>query len=609
MIAIGCENISLSYGIDVILDKITFSINEGEKLGIVGVNGAGKTTLIRILSGEAEPDEGNVYIAKNTSVGVLRQHVGYESEKSVYDALVSEFDPSGINDVNLLEQKKGEYISRVKGFLKNLGFTDEQMNSVPVNTLSGGQKTRIALASLLLKEHGLLILDEPTNHLDISALNWLEDHIKSLKKTVLVISHDRFFLDKVTTKTLEIEHHKAKLYNGNYTFYANQKKTDREIQERHYKNQQKEIARIEAYIENQRRWNRERNIIAAESRQKQLDKMVREKRPDALPDKIRLSFGTAGRSGDDVLSLRGITKAFDSKILFEDISFEVKYKDRLFLFGENGCGKSTLIKIIAGRLAADKGVIDVGYNVFPAYYDQENQDLNPQNTVMDELWSMNETLAPGEIRSILARFLFIGDDCFKVVGTLSGGERARLTFAKLLMSKSNLLILDEPTNHLDIDSREALEQALTEYEGTILAVSHDRYFIDKLSTRMLVFNATENGKLFDYKGSYSEYLDYSEKYLSGNTITNEKGDVMTAAKADFISKKAEQAEIRRHKHKIETAKKEIERIEKRITEIDVEAEASATDHHKLAELYEEKSDLEEKLMEYYEFLDENSIDL
>ena len=609
MIAIGCENISLSYGIDVILDKITFSINEGEKLGIVGVNGAGKTTLIRILSGEAEPDEGNVYIAKNTSVGVLRQHVGYESEKSVYDALVSEFDPSGINDVNLLEQKKGEYISRVKGFLKNLGFTDEQMNSVPVNTLSGGQKTRIALASLLLKEHGLLILDEPTNHLDISALNWLEDHIKSLKKTVLVISHDRFFLDKVTTNTLEIEHHKAKLYNGNLTLYANQKKTDREIQERHNKNQQKEIARIEAYIENQRRWNRERNIIAAESRQKQLDKMVREKRPDALPDKIRLSFGTAGRSGDDVLSLRGITKAFDSKILFEDITFEVKYKDRLFLFGENGCGKSTLIKIIAGRLAADKGVIDVGYNVFPAYYDQENQDLNPQNTVMDELWSMNETLAPGEIRSILARFLFIGDDCFKVVGTLSGGERARLTFAKLLMSKSNLLILDEPTNHLDIDSREALEQALTEYEGTILAVSHDRYFIDKLSTRMLVFNATENGKLFDYKGSYSEYLNYSEKYLSGNMITNEKGDVMTAAKADFISKKAEQAEIRRHKHKIETAKKEIERIEKRITEIDVEAEASATDHHKLAELYEEKSDLEEKLMEYYEFLDENSIDL
>jgi ATP-binding cassette subfamily F protein 3 len=310
-----------------------------------------------------------------------------------------------------------------------------------------------------------------------------------------------------------------------------------------------------------------------------------------------------------VLSVRGLSKAFDNKNLFDDISFEVKYKDHLFLFGENGCGKSTLIKIIAGRLFADKGVIDVGYNVYPAYYDQENQDLNPQNTVMDELWSMNETLAPGEIRSILARFLFIGDDCFKVVGTLSGGERARLTFAKLLMSKSNLLILDEPTNHLDIDSREALEQALNEYEGTIIAVSHDRYFIDKLSTRMLVFNATETGKLFDYKGSYSEYIDYKDKYLLGKVTLDSKGDVITASKADFISKKAEQAEIRRHKHKIEISKKEIERIEKRITEIDLEAESSATDHHKLAYLFEEKSELEEKLMAHYEFLDENSIEI
>ena len=609
MIAIGCENISLSYGIDVILDKITFSINEGEKLGIVGVNGAGKTTLIRILSGESEPDEGNVYIAKNTSVGVLKQHVGYESDKSVYDALVAEFDSTGISDVNLLEQKRGEYVSRVKGFLKNLGFSDDEMTSVPVNLLSGGQKTRIALASLLLKNHDLLILDEPTNHLDISALNWLEEHIKSLKKTVIVISHDRFFLDKVTTKTLEIENHKGKLYNGNYTFYANQKKTDREIQERHYKNQQKEIARIEAYIENQRRWNRERNIIAAESRQKQLDKMVREKRPDALPDKIKLSFGNAGRSGDDVLSIRGISKAFDSKLLFEDVSFEVKYRDKLFLFGENGCGKSTLIKIIAGRLAADSGIIDIGYNVYPAYYDQENQDLNVSNTVMDELWSMNEMLAPGEIRSILARFLFIGDDCFKIVGTLSGGERARLTFAKLLMSKSNLLILDEPTNHLDIDSREALESALQEYEGTIIAVSHDRYFIDKLSSRMIVFNATEKGKLFDYKGGYSEYVEYNEKYLSPVAQGEGKAEIMTAAKVEFMNKKAAQSEQRRHKHKIETAKKEVERIEKRLVEIDLETEEAATDHHKLAELYEEKTMLEEKLMEHYEFLDENSVDL
>ena len=609
MIAIGCENISLSYGIDVILDKVTFSINEGERLGIVGVNGAGKTTLIRILTGESYADEGNVYIAKNTSVGVLKQYVGYESESDVYTALVNEFNDSMYHDQNDLESKKGEYISRVKGFLKNLGFSENEMYNTPVSALSGGQKTRIALASLLLKDHDLLILDEPTNHLDISALAWLEDHLKSVKKTVLVISHDRYFLDKVTTKTLEIENTRAKLYNGNYTYYVNQKKTDREIQERHYKNQQREIARIEAYIENQRRWNRERNIIAAESRQKQLDKMVREKRPDQLPDKIRLSFGSAGRSGDDVLSLRGISKAFGSKVLFDDIGFELGYKDRMFLFGDNGCGKSTLIKIIAGRIPADKGVIDVGYNVFPAYYDQENQDLCDSNTVMDELWSMNETLAPGEIRSLLARFLFVGDDCFKTVGTLSGGERARLTFAKLLMSKSNLLILDEPTNHLDINSREALENALVDYEGTIIAVSHDRYFIDKLATRMMVFNAQESGKLFDYKGGFSEFLEYRERFLINGSDNSSAQNVITAAKADFINKKAELSEKRRFNNKIERSKKEVVEIERRIEEIDKETLEAATDHHKLAELYEEKEKLDEKLLELYEFLTENDIEL
>ncbi|MBR2474492.1 MAG: ABC-F family ATP-binding cassette domain-containing protein [Clostridia bacterium] len=608
MIAIGCENISLSFGVDVILDKVTFSINEGERLGIVGVNGAGKTSLIRILTGEAESDGGNVYIAKNASVGVLKQHVGYESENDVYTALVSEFDLTEFNDINELEKKKGEYISRVKGFLKNLGFSEDEMFNTPVSALSGGQKTRIALASLLLKNHDILILDEPTNHLDISALAWLEEHIKAIKKTVLVISHDRYFLDKVTTKTLEIENKKAKLYNGNYSFYANQKKTDREIQEKHYKNQQKEIARIEAYIENQRRWNRERNIIAAESRQKQLDKMVREKRPEALPDKIKLSFGSAGRSGDDVLALRGITKSFGNKNLFSDIAFELHYKDRMFLFGENGCGKSTLIKIIAGRIPADKGVVDIGYNVYPAYYDQENQDLCNENTVMDELWSMNETLSPGEIRGILARFLFRGDDCFKVVGTLSGGERARLTFAKLLMSKSNLLILDEPTNHLDIDSREALENALFEYEGTIIAVSHDRYFIDKLSTRMMVFNAQEKGKLFDYKGGYSDYVAYSEQYMSSeNAGTNEQ--TVSTSKAEFMNKKAELAEKRKLQNKIERSKKEVVEIEARMTEIDKECEAAATDHNRLSQLYEEKERLDERLLELYEFLTDNGIEL
>ncbi len=606
MIALGCENISLSYGVDVILERVSFSINQGEKLGIVGVNGAGKTTLLNILSGASEPDSGKVFLSKNSSLGVLRQHVGYESDKNIYDELVSGFNPPNINDIGAIEAAKGEYISRIRGFLKNLGFNDEQMYNMPISALSGGQKTRIALAALLLRDYDILMLDEPTNHLDINALNWLEDYLKSSGKTVLIISHDRYFLDRVTTKTLEIENHKAKIYNGNYSYYAEKKKTDREIQEKHYKDQQKEIARIEAYIANQRKWNRERNIIAAESREKMLAKMVREKKPENLPSKIKLKFNSAGRSGDDVLSVRGIAKSFGDKTLFSEVSFELKYQDRAFLFGENGCGKSTLIKIIAGRLPPDKGAVDCGYNVYLGYYDQENQDLCGENTVMDELWSVNDSASPGEIRSLLARFLFIGDDCFKLVSSLSGGERARLTLAKLLMSKNNFLILDEPTNHLDINSREALESALLEYEGTLLAVSHDRYFISKLSNRMLVFGAFENGKIFDYKGGYADYQAYISR-LNQNTVTPADEKAISSAKGEYLRKKEEAAARRRFAHKIEVACKEVEQIEKRIAEIDEECSTkSASDHNRLSELFEEKSRLEEKLLVHYEFLMENS---
>lgn len=607
MIALGCENISLSFGTDVVLDKITFSINEGERLGIVGVNGAGKTSLIRILTGESEADSGNVFVGKRMTVGLLKQHISYESELSVYDALVSEYVEDLNTDLNAREQAKGEYLSRVRGFLKNLGFNDTEITNTPISVLSGGQKTRIAIASLLLKNYDILILDEPTNHLDISALAWLEDYLCSIKKTVVVISHDRYFLDRVTTKTFEIENHKGKLYNGNYTYYVNQKKSDREIQERHYKNRQKEIARIEAYIEQQRRWNRERNIIAAESREKQLAKAEKVERPEALPDKIKLSFGTAERSGDDVLTVRNISKSYNKRVLFENASFELKYKDRMFLFGKNGCGKSTLLKIIAGRITSDFGTVDIGYNVYPAYYDQENQDLNVSNTVMDELWSVNEALSPTEIRSILARFLFYGDACFKTVATLSGGERARLTFAKLLMSKSNLLILDEPTNHLDINSREALEDALLEYGGTIIAVSHDRYFIDKLSTRMLVFDIDNSKRLFDYKGNYTEFVKYKNKYLdTANTVASTQ-IAPTESKAQFLNQKARQAEIRKLNSKIERSKNEVADIEAKILELDKKIELAATDHKQLTVLYETKQQLEEHLLELYEFLDNNDV--
>ena len=605
MIAIGCENLSLSYGTDVILERITFSINEGDRVGIVGVNGAGKTSLFRFLCGEAEPDSGSVFICKGKSIGYLKQHIEYESDKVLIDDLVSRYVPPKTDDTNVLERHKGEYLSRCRGILKNLGFTDEQSSSLIVSKLSGGQKTRLALAAMLLRDDDILMLDEPTNHLDISALSWLEDLLRTSKKTVLVISHDRYFLDSVTQKTLEIENHHAKLYNGNYTTFVQKKNTEREIQERHYQNQQKEIARIEAYIEQQKRWNRERNIIAAESRQKMLDKMVREERPEALPDKIRLTFNSAGRSGDDVLSVRNLAKSYPGKPLFSNLSFELKYRDHAFIYGENGCGKSTLIKIIAGKLAPEKGIIDCGYNVISGYYDQENQQLCETSTVMDELWSINESMSPAEIRNTLALFLFRGDDCYKQVSTLSGGEKARLSLAKLILSKNNLLILDEPTNHLDINSREALENALLEYDGTILAVSHDRYFIKKLATRMLVFGALEEGKLFDYNGTYEEYLSYRERFILPSTqeaTTPQKTD--SSNKAAYLKKKEEQAEERKRLSKIQNAKKKAADLESRLTSIDEETEKCISDHVKLAELWEEKEKAEEELMSIYEFLEE-----
>ncbi len=607
MTAIACENISLSYGTDVILDKITFSINEGDKLGIIGVNGAGKTTLINILTGELQPDSGKVYLPKNLKTGYLKQNIDFDSDKPVFYALSDRFTYTG-SDENSLEQQKGEYLSRVKGFLKNLGFSDDEMYELPLSSLSGGQKTRAATAAVLLGDYQLLILDEPTNHLDVSALEWLEDYLKATKKTLIVISHDRFFLDKITNKIFEIENTKGKLYVGNYSAYSDKKKKDREIQERHYLNQQKEIARIEAFIENQHRWNRERNIIAAESREKMLQRMVKEEKPDRLPEKIKLKFSTSGRSGDDVVTVRGISKSYGDKKLFSDVGFTVNYLDRVFISGPNGCGKSTLIKIIAGKLLPDNGRVDIGYNVHLSYFDQENQELTDSLTVMDELWNTSPGMSPGQIRDILAKFRFYGDDCFKSVGKLSGGEKARLTIAKLIMSDSNLLILDEPTNHLDIGSREALEEALSEYEGTIIAVSHDRYFVDKLATRILAFGVIENGKVLDYKGDYKDFTDYCSHYLTLNINNQTSFEKETQSKSDFIRQKKLLSEQRKFLKKIEKSKEESKQIEQRLSKIEEEISLSETNHSRLSELFEEKEILETKLLDIYEFLSKNSDD-
>ncbi len=402
MTAISLSGICLEFGTDVILDNISFSLNEGDKLGIVGVNGAGKSTLFKIITGEYTPTDGSVFISKDKSIGMLEQNTGLEGEATVLDEMLDSFssliaDEKRLEDLaaalertpsdealitsytSLTDRFKSaggyEFRSRCKGILKNLGF-DERFHDLKISGLSGGQKTRLALAKQLITSPDILMLDEPTNHLDIETLAWLEDFLASYKGTLLVVSHDRWFLDKVTTKTLEIENTHAELYNGNYTRFVQLKQENREIRERQYKNQQKEIARIEAYIEQQRRWNRERNIIAAESRQKALDRMVKIDRPEALPDKIRMSFSKSGESGNEVLTVKGLTKSYPNKPLFSDVSFLVKKHDRLFIAGQNGTGKSTLIKIIADRLSADSGDFEYGYNVSIGYYDQENQNLD-----------------------------------------------------------------------------------------------------------------------------------------------------------------------------------------------------------------------------------------
>lgn len=377
-----------------------------------------------------------------------------------------------------------EFRGRAAAILQKMGF-DAAAQKQPVDTLSGGQRTRLALAKQLCAEPDILLLDEPTNHLDIETMGWLENFLIDYTGNVLIISHDRFFLDRVTNKTLRIEHCRAKLYNGSYTASIAQYEEDRAIQEKHYQLQQKEIARQEAYIAQQRAWNRERNIVAAESREKALERMVKIEKPKAAPKAIRMHFTASGESGNEVLRARGLSMSFGAHTLFSHLDFLIKKRERVFIVGPNGCGKSTLIKLMLDQLAPTAGLIEFGYNVEIGYYDQENQNLTPANTVLEELWSAYPSLPELEIRNALALFLFRNDDIEKTVSMLSGGERARLTLAKLILSKMNLLILDEPTNHLDINSREALEAALDGFDGTLITVSHDRYLIDKLATRIL----------------------------------------------------------------------------------------------------------------------------
>lgn len=627
MFIIGTEKLGVSFGEKILLENVSFSINQGEKVSIVGVNGAGKSTLMRLLYSRDIPYTGNIFISKGKTVGHLEQQNNLDPEQTVYEAALDVFKTLSDEEKNLellseelksdysdekirrfssmqqrFEQAGGyEYKSRARGTLISMGFDEEKLN-LKVSALSGGQRTILQLSLLILEEPDILLLDEPTNHLDIRSLEWLEDKLRKIRSTVLVISHDRLFLDRITEKTLEIESSHAKLYSVPYSKYREQKKTEREIQDRHYKNQQKEIARIEAFIAQQKRWNREKNIIAAESRQKALDRMVKVEKAEALPDSLSFQFSTALESGDDVLSVKELSKAYGETVLFQNLSFEIKKRDRFLIIGANGSGKSTLLQILAGNLSSDFGTFRYGYNVRLGYYDQY-QHLNENSTVLEELWNESD-LNHTQIRSLLATFLFKGDDVFKEIRVLSGGERARLVLAKLMQKKVNLLLLDEPTNHLDIESREALEEALLSFEGTIIAVSHDRYFINKIATRMLSFEG--NGKIFEYNGSFADYTEYvSKTRLSVSTQAQPEENF---AKNDWELKKKQKQEERKKQNRIAKIESELEASEERIKQIDLEAEKLATDYVALQALYEEKEKLEKKcndLLEEWTELEDN----
>ncbi len=627
MFVIGTDKVSVSYGEKTIIENISFSVNQGEKVSIVGVNGAGKSTLMRLLYDRNMPYTGNVFVAKGKTLGHLEQQKKFPPEMTVYEAALSVFQKLSEEEARLNELSEAlktehsdamiarftalqqhftdhggyEYKSRAKGTLIAMGF-DEKMLSLPISALSGGQKTVLQLSLLLLEEPDILLLDEPTNHLDIKSLEWLEDKLKRIRSTILLISHDRLFLDRVTNKTLEIENTHAKMYSVPYSKYRKQKKAEREIQERHYKNQQKEIARMEAFIEQQRRWNREKNIIAAESRQKAIDRMVKVEKAESLPESLSFKFTSAIESGYDVLSVRELTKAYDRSPLFHDLSFEVKKNDRLLIIGANGSGKSTLLQILAGNLSPSSGSYRYGYNVRMGYYDQY-QHLNENSTVLEEIWG-DSNLNHTEIRTLLATFLFKGDDVFKEIRVLSGGERARLVLAKLMQKKVNLLLLDEPTNHLDIESREALENALMSFDGTIIAVSHDRYFINKLATRILHFKG--EGEVTSYNGNYESF----NEHLAENIVTTseKQNDDAPIVNNDWETRKKQKQEERKRLSRIQKIEDEMEKAESRIRAIDEESSKISTDYVALQKLYEEKEDLQKKcdaLLEEWDILQES----
>ncbi len=637
MAVLTVNNLSKIFVERVLFENISFHLEKGDKVGLIGANGVGKTTLFKMITGQEEISGGGISKEKNLTVGYMEQHSCSTPDRTVYNELLSVFeqqiqDEKRLDEIAfLIENNMGDiehlvaeqfrlrekfereggltYVSRTRAALNGLGFTDDEFY-MPTERLSGGQRSKLSLAKLLLSGSDILLLDEPTNHLDISAVNWLEGFIREYRGTVLVVSHDRYFLDTVTNKTLEIEHGKSQMYIGSYSVFMEKKQKQQELLERQYENQIKEISRIEGIVEQQKRWGRERNFITAASKQKQIERLKEDLVvPESELEQVHFRFTPKCESGDDVLICEDLSKSFGNKRLFDNVNFHIRKGERVFILGENGCGKTTLFKIIQRVYEQDKGMVTLGANVETGYFDQVQSDLDLSKSALNEVWDAFPYLTETEVRTALGRFLFKGDNVFRQLREMSGGERARIALLKLMLRGANFMLLDEPTNHLDTGFREQLEQTLLDYTGTMLIISHDRYFINKLADRILVLS--KDG-LKEYLGNYDYYIEKtSESFDKGIFPEKIKTAQGTKKTNDYALKKERQSNIRKLKTRLKRCEESIAEKEENIAAVQelLQSEDVLADYEKLMEHTKKLEQLNESLEQLYTEWEEVSSEL
>lgn len=631
MPALSVRNLTMTFIERNLFTDVSFDVEERDKVGFIGANGVGKTTLFKILNGEISPVSGTVTFSKNVRPGYMEQHACNNPRADVYHELLSVFDYLSDMETEIsalahqIDNKLGNldelverqtmlieqferaggltYKSRTHSALLGLGFSENDF-TMPVGNLSGGQRSKLCLAKLLLSQSNMLLLDEPTNHLDIDAIAWLEGFLRDFKGAMIIISHDRYFLDNVTNKTIELEHNRAMVYKGSYSEFVKKKESVNESLKNKYEHDLKEIKRIEGIVEQQKRWGQAHNFITAASKQKEADRIKDQLvAPESELETMRMHFEPRCESGNDVLICKNLAKAFDDKQLFKDVDIHIRKGERVFIIGGNGCGKTTLFRILTGKTPMDSGEYDYGANVEIGYFDQMQQNLDLSKTALDEVWDTFPNMTQTEVRSALASFLFKGDEVFKPLSKMSGGERARVSLLKLMLKGSNFLLLDEPTNHLDASSREELEKTLLDYSGTMLIVSHDRYFINKIADRILLLT---NGGVKEYLGNYDYYLERSTAEKQGTVQTESKKDKKEKPQNDYFLQKQKQSEERKRQTKLKKAESEIERLDEEIAKTQelLSSEEVAADYEKLMELSKLLEDLQKQQEEQYEIWEE-----